>query len=104
MNREYLVVYEKGPKNYSGFSPDVPGCGSMGDTVEDTRANLREALEFHLFELAKAGDPIPETCTTTVNFEEFDPEHEETFVVEWITISLPEQGFMRPPHGLRGVA
>ena len=91
MTREYLVVYEKGERNWSAFSPDVPGCGSLGDTVEDTRANMREALELYLSESAKAGEPIPEATATTVDFEEFDPDHEtKQYVVEWLRVSLPQ--------------
>jgi predicted RNase H-like HicB family nuclease len=33
----YLVVYEKGPSNYSAYSPDLPGCVAAGTTVEETR-------------------------------------------------------------------
>jgi predicted RNase H-like HicB family nuclease len=91
MTREYLVVYEKGETNWSAFSPDIPGCGSLGDTVEDTRANMREAIEIYLSETAKAGEPIPEPTATTVDFKEFDPGHEtKQYVVEWLTISLPQ--------------
>jgi predicted RNase H-like HicB family nuclease len=91
MTREYLVVYEKGATNWSAFSPDVTGCGSVGDTVEDTRANMCEALEFHLNETAKAGEPIPEPTATAINFEEFDPGHEtKQFVVEWLSVLLPQ--------------
>ena len=44
----YLIVIESGPKNYSAFSPDVPGCVTVGDTVEETLKNMREALQGHL--------------------------------------------------------
>ena len=91
MTREYLVVYEKGETNWSAFSPDIPGCGSLGDTVEETRANMREAIELSLNETAKAGEPIPEPTATKVDFEEFDPGHEtKQYVVEWLSVSLPQ--------------
>ncbi|MGA3130812.1 MAG: type II toxin-antitoxin system HicB family antitoxin [Terracidiphilus sp.] len=91
MTREYLVVYERGDKNWSAFSPDVPGTGSMGEVLEDTRANMREALELYLAEATKAGEPIPEAAATNVDFEEFDPEHEtKHYVVEWLRVSLPQ--------------
>jgi predicted RNase H-like HicB family nuclease len=91
MNREYLVVYEKGENNWSAFSPDVPGCGSLGDTLEETRANMREAIEVYLKETAKAGEPIPEATATSVDFEEFDPGHEtKQYMVEWLGVSLPQ--------------
>lgn len=55
MTRRYLVVYETGPGNLSGFAPDVPGYGSIGHSLEEMRENLREALEFHLEGLALDG-------------------------------------------------
>jgi predicted RNase H-like HicB family nuclease len=90
MTREYLVVYEKGANNWSAFSPDLPGCGSLGDALDDTRANMREAVELYLIETAKAGEPIPNASATTVNFDEFDPDHEtKEYFVEWLPVSLP---------------
>ena len=91
MTREYLVVYEKGAANWSAFSPDVPGCGSMGDTLDETRDNAREAIELYLRESAKAGEEIPEALTTKVDFQEFDPDHEaKQYFIEWLPVSLPE--------------
>jgi predicted RNase H-like HicB family nuclease len=91
MTREYLVVYEIGAKNWSAFAPDLPGCGSLGDGLEDTRANMREAMELYLSETAKAGEPIPDAAAKSVNFEEFDPEHEsKRYVVEWLAVALPQ--------------
>ena len=90
MTREYLVVYERGAHNWSAFSPDLLGCGSMGDALEDTRTNMREAMELYLTETAKAGEPVPEAVATTVNFEEFDPGHEaKHYVVEWLAVAIP---------------
>jgi predicted RNase H-like HicB family nuclease len=92
MTQEYLVVYEKGAKNWSAFSPDLPGCGSLGDALEDTRANMREAMELYLAETAKAGEPIPAASTTSVDFVEFDPGHKaKQYFVEWLRVSMPRQ-------------
>jgi len=91
MTREYLVVYEKGSTNWSAFAPDLPGCGSLGDDLEDTRANVREAIELYLCESAKAGEAIPEAVTTKVDFHEFDPNHEaKQYFVEWLAVSMPQ--------------
>ena len=62
--RKYLIVIEKGKNNYSAYSPDVLGCGATGKTLEDTKRNIREALEFHLEGLVEDGDPIPEAEST----------------------------------------
>jgi predicted RNase H-like HicB family nuclease len=42
------VVVEKGEHNYSAYSPDLPGCVTTGQTVEETIKNMREAVLFHL--------------------------------------------------------
>ena len=90
MKREYLVVYEKGSENWSAFSPDIPGCGSLGDDLDETRSNMRDAVELYLDETVKAGEPIPEAGTTSVDFSEFDPEHEtKQYVVEWLDVNIP---------------
>ncbi len=91
MTREYLVVYEKGAINWSAFSPDLPGCGSLGDDLEGTRVNMREAVELYLTETAKAGEPMPDAVATSVNFDEFDPDHSaKQYFVEWLSVSLPQ--------------
>jgi len=93
MTREYLVVYERSATNWSAFAPDLPGCGSLGVELEDTRANVREAIELYLSESAKAGEPLPEALTTNVDFQEFDPDHEaKQYFVEWLAVSLPQSG------------
>lgn len=56
----YLVVVEKAPHNYAAYSPDLPGCITTGTTVEETLANMREAIAFHLEGMREDGKPIPE--------------------------------------------
>ena len=98
MTREYLVVYEKGESNWSAFSPDIPGCGSLGDTLDDTRTNMQDAMELYLSETVKAGEPIPEATTTSVDFNEFDPDHQtKQYVVEWLAVPLPQLASSETP-------
>jgi predicted RNase H-like HicB family nuclease len=65
---KYLVVVEGGQsgENYSAYSPDVPGCGTVGDTVEEVLANMYEALQFHLEGMALHGEELPEGSVTAV--------------------------------------
>ena len=58
--REYAVIYEWGPNNWSAYVPDLPGCVSTGVTLEQTKANIREAIELHIEVMREFGDPIPE--------------------------------------------
>ena len=44
----YRVIIKKDGKSYHGFVPLLPGCHTEGKTIEETRANLREAITLHL--------------------------------------------------------
>jgi predicted RNase H-like HicB family nuclease len=46
-------VIEKGERNYSAYVPDLPV------TVEEAKAEIREAIEFHLEGMREDGLPIP---------------------------------------------
>src|SRR5258708_1507882 len=59
----YAVVIEKAAKNYSGYAPDVPGCGVTGRTVEEVLANLRTALRMHFEGMQEDGQAIPDPTT-----------------------------------------
>jgi predicted RNase H-like HicB family nuclease len=89
MKKTFLVIYEKGKKNYGGFAPDVCGCGSMGKTLEEMRANLREALELYMETSIEFGYALPEPKTQTVTLPiEGETDPKTTYVVEHLTISV----------------
>lgn len=58
--KRYAVVIEQGPTSFSAYVPDLPGCVTVGETVEEVMELMREAIEFHLEGLGDAGEPIPE--------------------------------------------
>jgi len=55
----YLIVVEKSETGFSAYSPDVPGCVATGQTETETKANMQEAIEFHLGGMKEEGLPIP---------------------------------------------
>ena len=57
---KYTVVIEKTPTNYGAYVPDLPGCGAVADTREETEQLIKEAIELHLEGMAEDNDPIPE--------------------------------------------
>ena len=62
--KRYGVVLEKGPVNYSGYVPDLPGCVATGPTPDETERLLREAIELHLEGMREDGTPIPEPSSS----------------------------------------
>ncbi len=41
---QYAVIYEKGEHNCGAIVPDLPGCVSIGDTLEEVQVNVKEAI------------------------------------------------------------
>jgi predicted RNase H-like HicB family nuclease len=53
-------VVERAGANYSAYAPDLPGCIATGNTVEETRRNMQEAIELHLRGLKEDGLSVPD--------------------------------------------
>lgn len=56
----YAVVITAGPRNYSAYVPDLPGCVATGRTREEVRENIRGAVNMHVGAMVEDGDPLPE--------------------------------------------
>ncbi len=92
MTRSYLVVYERGASNWSGYSPQVLGCISAGDTLEHMRSMMIEALEGHLQWMFDDGDSLPEPSNTLIDFGEETPANGVDHChVEWLTVRMPTE-------------
>ena len=42
------AVYMKVPQGYIGFVEELPGANTQGETLEEAKANLQEAIEMTL--------------------------------------------------------
>ena len=59
--RTYSIVLDPDAEaGYTVMVPALPGCVTQGETVDDSVANAREAIELYLETLASTGQPIPE--------------------------------------------
>jgi predicted RNase H-like HicB family nuclease len=56
----YAIIIEKGKSNYSAHVPDLPGCVATGSTLDDVKANMREAIVLHIEEMRDDGQTVPE--------------------------------------------
>ncbi len=64
---KFTAVYKKVLEGYIGFVEELPGANTQGKTLEETRANLQEAIEMTLEAnriLAEESvlKPLPCTC------------------------------------------
>jgi predicted RNase H-like HicB family nuclease len=56
---KYAVVIEKSETGFGAYVPDLPGCVAVGETLAETEALIREAVEFHLDGLREDGLAVP---------------------------------------------
>jgi antitoxin HicB len=76
----YTVLFEPAEEGgYVAFCPALPGLVTEGNTYEETRLRVTEAIEGYLESLVKDGLPIPP-----------DKEIQLEPVKEHIRIALPE--------------
>jgi predicted RNase H-like HicB family nuclease len=60
---KYSVIIEAGERNYSAYVPDLLGCIATGQTLEEVKQVMWEAIAFHIEGLREEGLPIPEPTT-----------------------------------------
>ncbi|MHC4442349.1 MAG: type II toxin-antitoxin system HicB family antitoxin [Planctomycetota bacterium] len=62
----YIVVIEKSSDgSYSAYVPDLPGCVSCGDTIEEVKDLIKGAVNLHIESLRRHGEPVPPPTATT---------------------------------------
>lgn len=56
----YTVILEHQPDGgYHVFCPALPGCHSEGENLEESLANIKEAIEVYLESLMAHGEEAP---------------------------------------------
>jgi predicted RNase H-like HicB family nuclease len=63
----YAIVIEKAENNYAAYVPDLPGCVTTAQTIEEVEREIRQAIEFHIRGLREDGLPVPEP-SSKVNY------------------------------------
>ncbi len=57
----FLIIIEKANKNYSAYSPDLPGCVATGKTREQATRNMYQAIEMHVRGMMEDKLPVPKS-------------------------------------------
>ena len=68
----YRTIIEPDEKNtFHGYAPSLPGCHTWGETIEETKRNLKEAIQCHIQGLLKDDEPVPIEKDTLEFFQIF---------------------------------
>lgn len=66
---KYTILIEEGPTSSGAYVPDLPGCVAAAYTRKEVVELMREAIEFHLEELRRHGDPVPPPRSTATQVD-----------------------------------
>ena len=62
--KRYAIITERGAASYGAYSPDLPGCAVVGESEQEVRRLIAEAMEFHIEGLKLRGEPVPEPASS----------------------------------------
>ena len=80
----YPVIIHKVPDSDYGVTvPDLPGCFTVGDTVDDAIAQAVEAIECHIEGLVLDGETIP--TPRSIEFHQKNPDYADGI---WALVSV----------------
>ena len=54
------IMLRKEPEGgYTAFVPSLPGCVTYGDTIDEAREMVKEAVELYIESLIAHNEPVP---------------------------------------------
>ena len=83
--RYWIRIYSHGD-DFSAMVPDQPGCVAAGDSVDQVRELISEAISYHLTDMKKTGQRIP-NATTRMDVDVSDLEAGEMY--GWVNVRPP---------------
>src|SRR3954447_7678501 len=90
--RHYVAIVEAADEGYGVFFPDLPGCTSGGDSVEEATLNAEEAAGAWVEGTAEDGEPIPDP--TPVDRVAVDPDVREVTRL-LVPVEVPDESSAR---------
>lgn len=55
-----VIIEPEKPRGYHGFVPIMKGVHTYGDTIQEVKKNLKEAMKCHVQGLLKDREPVPQ--------------------------------------------
>ncbi len=53
------VIEKANDGSYSAYVPDLPGCTTSGDTLDEIKANIKDAVSLYVDSLRENNEPLP---------------------------------------------
>ena len=65
---EYTIIIEEGENSFGAYVSDLPGCIAVGETEEEVRELIKEAIEFHIEGMREDKMEIPQPKSKSFQF------------------------------------
>jgi predicted RNase H-like HicB family nuclease len=63
---KYVYVIEKANDgSYSAYVPDLPGCTTCGDSIDEVKTNIKDAVNLYVDSLRENNEPVPQPTSVT---------------------------------------
>lgn len=67
-----IVIHKEADSDYGVTIPDLPGCFSAGENMDEALSMAQEAMETHIEGMLIDGEPIPLPQTIEFHMDNFD--------------------------------
>lgn len=90
---KFIIAIEPGTKSsaWGVAVPDLPGCFSAGDTLDEAMENAREAIDLHVETMIEDGENIP--AARPLSVLQADPEYAGWV---WAVVEVPVEKYLGP--------
>lgn len=82
-----IAIHKDVDSDYGVTVPDLPGCFSAGDSIDDAITAAAEAIECHLEGLLMDGEPIP--SATSIEKYQQSPDYRDSDWF-WVDVDLSQ--------------
>lgn len=82
-----IVIHKDKESVYGVTVPDLPGCFSWGDTVEDAMRNTRQAIQLHIEALLAQGLP-GEIIPSRIEILNLNSDYAEAYLWALVDVDL----------------
>ena len=90
---KFIIAIEPGTQTsaWGVAVPDLPGCFSAGDTLDEAMENAREAIDLHVETMIEDGVAIP--AARPLSAIQADPEYAGWV---WAVVDVPVEKYLGP--------
>ncbi len=61
----YSIVIEPDESGYHAYVPALSGCHSFGQTIDEAKENIKDAIQLHIEAMLEDGEKVPEELEPT---------------------------------------